>query len=148
MFHYGPVGVAPRRCTLTDGHAGAHDYPAAEPVTAEPTRRRTIVDYDAEYAAARHAGRPDAPEIDARGILAPWQAPEPAATIAPAAEIRPEPAAIPPAVILAAVAAPAGAERPSCPRCGQTFRPHGNGRAWHIANRPDCATGARPAIAS
>ncbi len=29
--------------------------------------------------------------------------------------------------------------RPTCPRCGQSFRRSGNGHAWHVANRPDCA---------
>lgn len=31
------------------------------------------------------------------------------------------------------------ASRPSCPRCGQTFRLGGTGFSWHLANRLDCA---------
>lgn len=30
-------------------------------------------------------------------------------------------------------------DRPTCPRCGKTFRRSGAGLAWHLANRPHCA---------
>lgn len=56
--------------------------------------------------------------------------------IAPTAE--PAPTAVP-------TAAPS-AGRPTCPRCGQTFRKSGAGYAWHVANRPDCAQ-SRAAVA-
>lgn len=46
-----------------------------------------------------------------------------------------------PAPVLAAVPAPEPRTRPTCERCGQTFRLSGNGYAWHVANRPDCAAG-------
>lgn len=58
-----------------------------------------------------------------------------------------------PAVTAEPVAPPAlistapSADRPTCPRCGQTFRKSGNGLAWHVANRPDCAAG-RMAVAA
>jgi hypothetical protein len=49
----------------------------------------------------------------------------------------------PAAPILTAVPAPEPAPatdgRPTCDRCGQTFRKAGAGLAWHNANRPDCA---------
>lgn len=52
---------------------------------------------------------------------------EPAAPVAaPESEPAPESAAVP-------------SGRPVCERCGQTFRLSGNGYAWHVANRPDCA---------
>jgi hypothetical protein len=34
---------------------------------------------------------------------------------------------------------PAPRQRPTCERCGQTFRVTGTGYDWHLANRPDCA---------
>lgn len=43
-----------------------------------------------------------------------------------------------PAPTLSAVPAPVDG-RPTCPRCGQTFRKSGAGLAWHLTNRPDCA---------
>jgi len=43
----------------------------------------------------------------------------------------------PVAPVLAAV--PTTRERPTCERCGQTFRVGGSGYAWHVTNRPDCA---------
>lgn len=43
----------------------------------------------------------------------------------------------------APVSAPA--DRPTCPRCGQSFRVKGSGLSWHLVNRPDCA---RVAVAS
>lgn len=57
----------------------------------------------------------------------------PRAVETPAPE--PEPIAAP-APVMAAVQP---ATRPTCPRCGQTFRLKGTGLAWHLANRPDCA---------
>lgn len=39
-------------------------------------------------------------------------------------------------------------ERPTCPRCGQTFRMSGIGLAWHLANRPSCASQSRRATAA
>jgi hypothetical protein len=36
--------------------------------------------------------------------------------------------------------------RPTCARCGQTFRQSGAGAEWHRVNRPDCAAGARPTV--
>lgn len=40
-------------------------------------------------------------------------------------------------------------QRPTCERCGQTFRATGNGAEWHRINRPDCASVApRLAVAS
>jgi hypothetical protein len=35
--------------------------------------------------------------------------------------------------------APAATGRPSCPRCGRSFRRSGVGLAWHLANYPGCA---------
>lgn len=63
-------------------------------------------------------------------IVAPAPAPEPI--------VAPEP-------VLAAVAPVQTAERPTCERCGQTFRKSGNGAEWHRLNRPDCASVARVA---
>jgi hypothetical protein len=37
--------------------------------------------------------------------------------------------------------------RPSCPRCGQTFRKNGTGATWHAINRPDCTAERRSAVA-
>ncbi len=54
-----------------------------------------------------------------------------AAHAAMAAILEPEPEAPAPS-------APAADGRPTCPRCGQTFRKSGAGLAWHLANRPDC----------
>jgi hypothetical protein len=34
------------------------------------------------------------------------------------------------------------ADRPTCERCGQSFRQSGIGYQWHVANRPDCAARA------
>jgi hypothetical protein len=52
-----------------------------------------------------------------------------------------------PVATLTAVPAPAADGRPTCPRCGQTFRKSGAGLAWHVANRPDCAPVA-PALSA
>jgi len=38
------------------------------------------------------------------------------------------------------VSAPrADTSKPTCPRCGRTFRKSGVGLAWHVANNPKCA---------
>lgn len=96
-----------------------------------------------EYAAARHAA-----------INAPVAAPEPepapepvaAPETAPAPVAAPEPVAEP-APSLAAVPEPVAPGRPTCERCGQSFRKSGAGLAWHVANRPDCAAGRLSVVA-
>jgi hypothetical protein len=69
--------------------------------------------------------------------------PEPAPVLAP--EPMPEPVSIAP--VLASVPDMRGTrERPTCGKCGQTFRANGAGLAWHVANRPDCAAAPRLAV--
>lgn len=74
--------------------------------------------------------------VDARTV-----APEPVA-------VAPEPVQVEPVALPVAVALPARDARPTCPRCGQTFRLSGTGYAWHLANRPDCAAKVAPVAPS
>jgi len=55
-----------------------------------------------------------------------------------------EPARPEPAPVRLSIVPPADG-RPSCARCGQTFRASGVGLAWHVKNRPDCARALRTA---
>lgn len=88
--------------------------------------------YAAGYCAECFAEATDTtPEPDTR----------PEAIAADAALAFPEP------VRLASVPASTTRERPTCPRCGQTFRAGGSGFAWHVANRPDCAADVRQRLA-
>jgi hypothetical protein len=59
-----------------------------------------------------------------------------------APSVAPEPDPIATAAARLAPGAPPAATRPTCPRCGQTFRLGGTGYAWHVANRPDCSRNA------
>lgn len=73
-------------------------------------------------------------------------APRPAApAVAPA--VAPQTGPAPAAPLSIVPAAPESAARPTCPRCGQTFRAGGSGFAWHVANRPDCAADVRQRLA-
>jgi hypothetical protein len=112
-----------------DGTAVAHDFgdpcdcgACADPeaVPPEPTHPYRFDD------TIRHPG---ASRIDCADCYE-QDAPAPALTVVP----TPEPTA-------------PSAGRPTCPRCGQTFRKSGTGYAWHLANRPDCAA-SRTAVAA
>jgi hypothetical protein len=51
-----------------------------------------------------------------------------------------------PAVLAPVLTVVQPSSRPTCARCGQTFRQSGAGAEWHRVNRPDCAASARPAV--
>lgn len=130
---------------MTDDHGAilaTVTAPEPEPVTVATCADCGHVD---------HGGRP-CDTCDDRAQVGTYA---PCATVTAEPEPEPEPVAMiaepvdtAPAPILAAVTAPEpGAGRPTCPRCGQTFRKSGAGLSWHLANRPDCA-GARPAALS
>lgn len=80
-------------------------------------------------------------------------APPTVAPVAPVASIHEpmrtdgEPVALHPVAPAVVVEAePVASGRPTCDRCGQTFRMSGSGYAWHRANRPDCAKSRRLAV--
>lgn len=128
----------PRPCSGANGHDGPCTFaparrrivaPAAPAPTAEPSRcwqylhtqggtRRCVRTPD--YHDGEHEYEPTVTPIGPTAPTAPTAPPQ-----------------------LASVPSIAPAGRPSCPRCGQTFRKHGAGLVWHVDNRPDCASGAR-----
>ena len=61
----------------------------------------------------------------------------------PRVKVRKPSPAVRSEAITAAIPAPAlavvqPATRPTCERCGQSFRLSGTGYAWHVKNRPNC----------
>lgn len=129
------IAAAPDRATVTDQLAAvraaesiiAPDAPAAEP---EPeTRCRQYL--HTQGGTRRCVRTPDyhdgAHEYEAA-----------VTPIGPRAE--PEPIAAPAETVAPVLAAGPARQRPTCERCGQTFRMSGSGYAWHVANNPDCAS--------
>lgn len=123
-WHYLHTAGGTRRCVIQpDHHAGAHDYePVVTPIGPRP---EPIAEPTHPYRFDDTIVHPGASRIDC-------------------AECHVQPVA----PVLAAVPdAPTADARPTCPRCGQTFRKSGNGHAWHVANRPDCAAGRLSVVA-
>lgn len=117
-----PVRIAPVGAYLAgESIAAAVDALAPVPPVVAPA---ATVDagYAARVAAIQRQNRDDmaayVAEYDRSHGIAPAAVPAPAAPV-----VAPVPVDV----------------RPTCPRCGQTFRASGSGLAWHLANRPDCA---------
>jgi len=106
-----------RRCMVRpDLHDGAHEY---EPVIV-PIGPIAAVEPEPVPADPLDI-LTDAEYAAVRAVRRAAEAPEPIAPAAP---------------VLSAVPS---RERPTCPRCDQSFRVKGSGLAWHVANRTDCA---------
>jgi hypothetical protein len=122
----------------------ADDY--AAPVDTLPDGRpvfRTLA--QSAYPGTTHIGAPVQPVKVSRKARARRTTP----TAIPSADALDAVRAPAPMPVLAALPPVLADGRPTCERCGQVFRKHGTGYAWHVANRPDCAASvARPSIAS
>ena len=168
-----PSGSRHARCEL---HV-PHPYPSSGWLCMDDPSRadamRAFADLIAEVAARHHAAETERAGVPTDGALVPHSfsyprldtssqcvghqcraleliVPQPVR--GPRVKVRKPSPAVRSEAITAAIPAPAlavvqPATRPTCERCGQSFRLSGIGYAWHVKNRPNCA-GPQSAITS